>query len=60
MKNGTKISVPIENVIEEIVAVADGAVTQLADELPLRFPKAIHASVSKAVLARLRVLSMAA
>lgn len=50
----------IESVIEEIMAVADNVVTQLADELPLRFPKAIHASVSKAVLARLRTLSMGA
>jgi hypothetical protein len=31
-------------VIEEIVAAADGAVTQLADQLSLRFAKAIHAS----------------
>jgi hypothetical protein len=50
----------IEGAIEEIVAVADGAVAQLADELPLRFPNAIHTSVSKAVLARLRMLSMGA
>jgi len=50
----------IENVIEEIVAAANGAVAQLADELPRRFPKAIHASVSKAVLTRLRTLSMCA
>ena len=48
----------IEGVIEEIVAAADGAVTQLADELPLQFPEAIHASVSKAVLMRLRILSL--
>ena len=50
----------VENMIEEIVAVADRAVTQLADELPLRFPKAIHASVSKAIGARLQTLSAGA
>ena len=45
-----------KNMIEEIMAAADDAVTQLADELPPRFPKAIHSSVSRAIGARLRVL----
>jgi serine/threonine-protein kinase HipA len=47
----------IEGVIEEIVESADDIMARLAHELPLRFPKRIHASVSKAVVARLRTLS---
>jgi len=50
----------VESVMEEIVATADSAVTQLADELPVRFRKSIHSSVSKAVLGRLRSLSLGA
>jgi serine/threonine-protein kinase HipA len=50
----------VESVMEEIVATADRAVTQLADELPVRFRKSIHSSVSKAVLGRLRSLSLGA
>ena len=48
----------VESVIEEIVAAADGVMTRLASELPPRFPKSIHASVSKAIVVRLRTLSV--
>ncbi|WP_024513285.1 type II toxin-antitoxin system HipA family toxin [Bradyrhizobium sp. ARR65] len=47
----------VQTVIEELAAAADGVMERLADELPPRFPKLIHASVSKAVAARLRTLS---
>ncbi len=47
----------VQTVIEEVAAAADGVMERLADELPPRFPKLIHASVSKAVTARLRTLS---
>jgi serine/threonine-protein kinase HipA len=47
----------VQTVIDEIVATAGETLERLADELPPRFPKAIHASVSKAFAARLRVLS---
>lgn len=47
----------VQTVIEEVAAAADGVMERLADELPSRFPKSIHAAVSKAVLARLRTLS---
>jgi serine/threonine-protein kinase HipA len=50
----------VESVIEEIATSADGIMARLADELPPRFPKAIHVSVGKAVIARLRTLSAAA
>jgi serine/threonine-protein kinase HipA len=48
----------VESVIEEIIAAAEGVMMRLADELPPRFPKPIHASVSKAIVARLRTLSL--
>jgi serine/threonine-protein kinase HipA len=48
----------VESVIEEIIAAAEGVMMRLADELPPRFPKPIHASVSKAIVARLRTLSV--
>lgn len=44
-------------VINEIAGAADAAMERLKDELPPRFPRSIHASVSKAVAARLRTLS---
>lgn len=47
----------VQTVIEEVAATADGVMERLADELPSRFPKSIHAAVSKAILARLRTLS---
>jgi serine/threonine-protein kinase HipA len=47
----------VQTVIEEVAVAADGVMERLADELPPRFPKLIHASVSKAVAARLRTLS---
>jgi serine/threonine-protein kinase HipA len=50
----------VQTVIEEVVAAVDGVMERLADELPPRFPKSIHSAVSKAVLARLRTLSMGA
>lgn len=50
----------VQTVIEEVAAAADGVMERLADELPPRFPKLIRASVSKAVAARLRTLSMGA
>ena len=50
----------VQTVIAEVVAAADGVMERLADELPPRFPKLIHAAVSKAVLARLRTLSAGA
>jgi hypothetical protein len=40
--------------IDEIAATVGETPERLADELPSRFPKAIHASVSKAFAARLR------
>ena len=49
--------VTVQTVIDEISATARDTMERLADELPLRFPKSIHASVSKAVAARLRILS---
>lgn len=47
----------IQTVIDEITAAAGDTLEWLADELPPRFPKTIHASVSKAFVARLRILS---
>lgn len=47
----------IQTVIDEVTATAGDALKRLAGELPPRFPKAIHASVSKAFAARLRILS---
>lgn len=47
----------VQTTIDEIVATAGETLERLADELPTRFPKAIHASVSKAFAARLRILS---
>lgn len=47
----------LQTVIDEITATAGDTLERLADELPPRFPKAIHPSVSKAFTARLRVLS---
>lgn len=47
----------VQTVIDEIAATAADTLERLSDELPPRFPKAIHASVSKAFAARLRVLS---
>ncbi|MDR6305181.1 serine/threonine-protein kinase HipA [Nitrobacter vulgaris] len=47
----------VQTVINEIAATAGETLERLADELPPRFPKAIHASVSKAFAARLGVLS---
>lgn len=49
--------VTVKTVIEEVAAVADGVMERLADELPPRFPKTIHASVGKAIVTRLRILS---
>lgn len=50
----------VESVLEEIVEAADGAVTRLADELPARFHKSIHAWVSKAIFERLQIRSAGA
>lgn len=50
----------VQTVIEEVTAAADDVMERLADELPPRFPKSIHASVSKAVVARIRTLSAGA
>jgi len=50
----------IQALIDEIRAIAGDVMDRLADELPPRFPKSIHVSVSKAVTARLRVLSAGA
>lgn len=47
----------IQALIDEIRAIAGDVMDRLADELPPRFPKSIHVSVSKAVTARLRILS---
>jgi len=46
----------IQTAIDEIAATAGDTLERLAAELPPRFPKAIHASVSKAFTARLRIL----
>lgn len=46
--------------IEEIMATADKALDQVENELPARFPAAIHDSVSKAVSQRLQKLIMPA
>ena len=46
----------IQTVIDEVTATAGDALERLADELPPKFPKAIHASVSKDFAVRLRVL----
>lgn len=48
----------VQTVIDEISATASDTLERLADELPPRFPKSIHASVSKAVAARLRILTV--
>lgn len=47
----------VRTMIDEIAGTADGALRRLADELPHRFPKLIHTSVSEAIAARLRTLS---
>jgi serine/threonine-protein kinase HipA len=47
----------VQALIDEIRAAAGDVMERLADELPPRFPKSIHVSVSKAVTARLRILS---
>lgn len=47
----------IQALIDEIRAIAGDVMDRLADELPPRFPKSIHVSVSKAVTARFRILS---
>jgi len=47
----------VQALIDEIRATAGDVMERLADELPPRFPKSIHVSVSKAVTARLRILS---
>lgn len=47
----------VQAMIDEIAATAGDTIERLADELPSRFSKTIHASVSKAFAARLRVLS---
>lgn len=47
----------VQALIDEIRAAAGDVMDRLADELPPRFPKSIHVSVSKAVTARLRILS---
>jgi serine/threonine-protein kinase HipA len=47
----------VQTVIGEVVAAADNVMERLAEELPPGFPKSIHASVSKAVAARLRALT---
>ncbi len=50
----------VQALIDEIGAAARNIMERLADELPPRFPKSIHVSVSKAVTARLRILSAGA
>jgi HipA N-terminal domain len=50
----------VQALIDEIRAAAGDVMERLADELPPRFPKSIHVSVSKAVTARLRILSAGA
>jgi serine/threonine-protein kinase HipA len=47
----------VQALIDEVCATAGDVMDRLADELPPRFPKSIHVSVSKAVTARLRILS---
>lgn len=47
----------IQTVIDEIAATAGDTLERLTNELPPRFPKAIHAAISKAFAARLRVLA---
>lgn len=46
----------VREAMEEIAAAAEGALEQVAAALPLGFPERIHASISKAVRARLRLI----
>jgi serine/threonine-protein kinase HipA len=46
----------VRTVINEVAGAAEGAIKRLKGELPPRFPRWIHASVSEALATRLRIL----
>jgi len=48
----------VRTVIDEVAGAAEGAIRRLKDELPPRFPKLIHISISEALMTRLRTLAV--
>ncbi|HTU56274.1 MAG TPA: type II toxin-antitoxin system HipA family toxin [Acetobacteraceae bacterium] len=50
----------VRAVIDEVAEAAEGAIKRVKDELPPRFPRSIHASISEALATRLRMLTVRA